>query len=155
MLQEGRTLGVGVVIHAVSEWQNMEDYGACIFNSIVVQIKKFKNSPLEWSIVLLSFLLLGWCHMRMWHGAWGLQFMVRGCGRRWHQADLELRCHHCAGPVKAGGPMQLRIGCLVWWVIHSWCPSGFEHGVLDFDGMACWPPVVNKNFLKACASSFD
>ena len=52
--------------------------GACIFNSIVVQIKKFKNSPLEWSIVLLSIFVV----RLMPHEdvSWGMGFAIHGEG---------------------------------------------------------------------------
>ena len=56
-------------------------WGACSFNSKLGQIEKLKNSPQEWPIILLHFLVLDWCNGMVQHGIWNLWRGVAKDGR--------------------------------------------------------------------------
>ena len=117
----GKVLGSG----GCNSWSGRvaEDgsLGKGIFNLIVGQIKKLKNSPLDWSINLLLFLVVELMPQECAVQVWGLEFMEGKGGRRWQVRGISYR-KIIDGKKSRYSPLERRIDLnLFHWSFYRCC----------------------------------
>jgi hypothetical protein len=77
----GKVLGSGDCNSSSGGAAEVGGLGTGIFDKIIGQIKKLKNSPLGWSINLLLFLVVELMPQECAVQVWGLEFMEGDGGR--------------------------------------------------------------------------